>query len=163
MAVSETRRRLHPLQCMTYSLSSLFIFSVWHGRYTRSCNLHPWHDRRHETNKEVIYGSTVIYAVRVFHPFVPPSHGLFLIYTTLSSFVVFLLCSSSMAWSSHGRRYEVLKSTPRDMVYDTKQIRKSCNLRRLFHRGMVDNTKQIRKSCNLCHLFHCGMVDDTRL
>ena len=88
VAVSETRRRLRPLQCMAYSLSSLFIFSVWHGRYTRSCNLHPWHGQRHETNKEVIYGSTVIYVVHVFHPFAPPSHDLFLIYTTLSSFVV---------------------------------------------------------------------------
>ena len=112
VAVSETRRRLRPLQCMAYSLSSLFIFSVWHGRYMRSCNLHSWHGRRHETNKEVIYGSTVIYAVCVFHPFAPPSHGLFLIYTILSSFVVFLLCSSSMAWSSHGWQHEVLKSTP---------------------------------------------------
>ena len=64
------------------SLSSLFIF---YGMvttqdpviYTRgmvddtkqirkSCNvrrLFHWHGRRHETNKEIIYGSTVIYAV----------------------------------------------------------------------------------------------------
>ena len=34
----------------------------------------------------------------------------------------------------------------RGMVDDTKQIRKSCNVRRLFHCGMVDDTKQIRKS-----------------
>ena len=65
------------------------------------------------------------------------------------------------------------------MVDNTKQIRKSCNLRHVFHRGMVDDTKQIRKCSNLDHVFHrdvvyndefssflCSclcMVDDTKL
>ena len=35
----------------------------------------------------------------LFVPFALVSHGLYLIYTTLSSFVVFLLYLSSMAWS----------------------------------------------------------------
>ena len=30
------------------------------------------------------------------------------------------------------------------------------------YRGMVDDTKQIRKSCNLRHVFHHDMVDDTK-
>ena len=32
----------------------------------------------------------------------------------------------------------------------------------IYARGMVDDTKQIRKSCNLRCLFDHGMVDDTR-
>ena len=46
------------------------------------------------------------------------------------------------------------------MIEDTKQIRKPCNLRRVFHRGMVDNMKQIRKCSNLDRVFHCGMVNN---
>ena len=66
----------------------------------------------------------------------------------------------------------------------TKQIRKSCNLRRVLHRGMIDDTKQIRKCSNLhraghrhislwhgflcivvcaCFLFFVRMVDDTKI
>ena len=44
------------------------------------------------------------------------------------------------------------------MVDDMKQIRKSCNLRCVFHRGMVDDTKQIRKCSNLDCVFHHGVV-----
>ena len=33
----------------------------------------------------------------------------------------------------------------------------------IYTRDMVDDTKQIRKSCNVRHLFHCGMVDNTKL
>ena len=32
----------------------------------------------------------------------------------------------------------------------------------IYTRGMVDNMKQIRKSCNVQRLFHCGMVDNTK-
>ena len=89
-----------------------------------------------------------------------------------------LLCSSSMAWSLHKvqrlqpennfwSETQIRKSCNvrclfhRGMVNDMKQIRKSCHLCCLFHRGMVDDMKQIRKSCNLCSLFHCDMVDDS--
>ena len=98
MAVSETRRRLRPLQCMAYSLSSLFIFSVWHGRYTRSCNLHPWHGRRDDTKqtKEVIYGSTVIYAVRLSSLCSAVSRSLLNLYNSL------LLCSLSSLFIFYG-------------------------------------------------------------
>ena len=49
------------------------------------------------------------------------------------------------------------------MIDDTEQLRKSCNLHRVFHRGMVDDTKQIRKCSNLDRVcpsmvFHRGVV-----
>ena len=48
------------------------------------------------------------------------------------------------------------------MIDDMKQIRKSCDLRCVFHRGMVDDTKRIRKCSNLdcVFVFHRGVVND---
>ena len=49
------------------------------------------------------------------------------------------------------------------MIDDTKLIRKSCNLRHVFHCGMVNNMKQIRKCSNLDCVFHHGVVNDDEL
>ena len=46
------------------------------------------------------------------------------------------------------------------MIDDTKQMRKCCNLCRVFHCGMVDDAKQMRRCSNLDCVFHCGVVGD---